>query len=171
MMNCTVRCLALIFAACLFAQIGCQSSANNNTMARGFGWSHYGEKVETTAKPVAISTLAGGEKDTVLRGTISEVCLHKGCWMTLRDEHGDEVFVMCKDHSFFVPRNAAGREIVVHGWAERSVVSVDALRHFAEDAGRSAQEIAMITEPQERITFYADSVLIKGFGLEKPHTE
>ena len=50
---------------------------------------------------------------------------------------------------------------MVDGWAYREMVSVDELKHFAEDAGEPAEEIAKITKPEERITFMADGVLIE----------
>jgi hypothetical protein len=35
------------------------------------------------------------------------------------------------------------------------------LKHYAEDAGKSADEIALITEPSYDVNFIADGVIIK----------
>lgn len=134
-------------------------------------WSTYGEQPMGPGDAVAIGALAGGEKNIVVHGVITDVCKVKGCWMRMKDDSGDELFVRFKDYGFFVPRNAAGRNVVVHGWTERSLISVAELRHYAEDAHKSAAEIAAITQPQMQTTFFADSVMIEGKGLDKPHVQ
>ena len=72
-----------------------------------------------------------------------------------------EMTVKFKDYGFFVPKNASGKAAVIDGWAYKELVSVDELKHFAEDAGQSQEEIAKITKPEERVTFMADGVLIE----------
>ncbi len=91
---------------------------------------------------------------------INSVCSKKGCWMRLATGE-EEVFVKFKDYGFFVPLDAEG-EAVVEGKAYLEVVSVDELQHMAEDAGKSKEEIATITEPKREMRFMADGVLIKG---------
>jgi len=83
----------------------------------------------------------------------------------------DEMFVRFQDYAFFVPRNAAGHNVVMHGTAQLQTTSVEELRHYAQDAGKSPEEIAAITEPETRVTFFADSVYIEGAGLAAPHQE
>ncbi len=133
------------------------------------GWARFGVP-NVPSTPAASPTVSIGAlddaADTILvEGTIQEVCQTKGCWMTLRDDSGDEVLVRFRDYAFFVPRNAMGRQALVTGRADYQTLSVEALRHLAEDAGKSAAEIAKITEPRESITFTADSVWIQGPGL------
>lgn len=95
-----------------------------------------------------------------LTGEIESCCQAKGCWMTMPLSADKEMMVKFKDYGFFVPRNAAGKPATIEGWAYREIVAVDELRHYAEDAGDSEEEINKITEPEERITFMADGVLI-----------
>jgi hypothetical protein len=47
------------------------------------------------------------------------------------------------------------------GYATVDTVDVEMLRHFAEDAGKSQDEIDAITEPEYELTFEATGVLIK----------
>jgi hypothetical protein len=42
-----------------------------------------------------------------------------------------------------------------------SETSVEELRHYAEDAGKSQEEIEAITEPKKTYSFVADGVLLK----------
>ncbi len=91
---------------------------------------------------------------------INDVCKKKGCWMSLALPGGKESFVKFKDYAFFVPLNAAGQEAVVSGKAFVSETSVEQLRHYAKDGGKSEAEIAQITKPEIEYKFLADGVLI-----------
>ena len=148
--------------------VGCQSTATVAPGALEGYWSHYGDPTPHHGRPVAISQLRGDEQDVVIRGTINEICQTKGCWITVHDQTGEELFVRFRNYAFFVPRNATDRNVVLHGWAEKQEDSVELLRHYAEDAGRTPEEIAAITEPEVRITFFANTLLIEGAGLDAP---
>ncbi|GAB4159766.1 MAG: hypothetical protein Tsb0033_14750 [Winogradskyella sp.] len=103
---------------------------------------------------------AGDTINAKMTGKINEVCSKKGCWMTLDMGNDKEVMVRFKDYGFFMPLNAEG-EVVVNGKAFVEETSVDELRHYAEDAGKSEEEIAAITEPKFEYKFLADGVLLK----------
>ena len=93
---------------------------------------------------------------------IKEVCSKKGCWMTLPAGNDDEtIMVRFKDYGFFMPLDAAGKEVIVAGKAFVNEVSVADLKHYAEDAGKSSEEIANITEPAMEFAFEANGVLLK----------
>lgn len=92
---------------------------------------------------------------------VNEVCQAKGCWMTLNLEDGNEIMVKFKDYGFFMPKDIAGKEVVINGKAFVSEVSVDEQRHYAEDAGKTKEEIALIIEPKKTYSFEADGVLLK----------
>lgn len=93
---------------------------------------------------------------------IIDVCSKKGCWMTLPGETEDKnIMVRFKDYGFFVPLDASGNEVIVEGKAYVNKVSVADLKHYAEDAGKSEEEIAKITEPKIEYAFEANGVLIK----------
>ena len=163
--------LSIVAAACMVA---CQAGTPMDAAADA-GWSHYGpaEGGMTAGhhgSTVALGAIGGDETDVVVEGTITDVCQKKGCWMRVADG-ADELFVRFKDYGFFVPMNATGRRVAFHGTAEAKVVPVDELRHYAEDAGKSPEEIARITAPETRVTFYADSVYIEGTDLDPPYAE
>jgi hypothetical protein len=103
--------------------------------------------------------------NVVLTAKVSEVCQAKGCWMNLVDPAtGDSLntlFVQFQDYGFFMPKDIAGREVVIEGVAYTEETSVEDLRHYAEDAGKSAEEIAAITEPVKEKKFMATGVLLK----------
>lgn len=92
--------------------------------------------------------------------TIKEVCQKKGCWMQVALDQDKSSFVRFKDYGFFAPMNAGGHEVVMQGKAFVSVVSIDELKHYAKDAGKSEDEIAAITEPKVTYAFEADGIAI-----------
>jgi hypothetical protein len=103
---------------------------------------------------------AGDTVPTKMRAKIVEVCSSKGCWMTLDMDGENEVMVKFKDYGFFMPLNAEG-EVVVNGKAFVTETPVEELRHYAEDAGKSQEEVEAITEPKFEYRFEADGVLLK----------
>mgnify|MGYP000906839552 FL=1 len=106
------------------------------------------------------SLKAGDTLDIKLATKINEICQNKGCWMTLDLGNDENAFVKFKDYGFFVPMNAQKREAIVEGKAFVEETSVEELKHYAEDEGKSANEIAKITEPKTEYKFLAHGVLI-----------
>ncbi|WP_306351039.1 DUF4920 domain-containing protein [Flavobacterium sp. '19STA2R22 D10 B1'] len=103
------------------------------------------------------------EGDTIavkFKSKIHEVCKKKGCWMSLELPDEKEAFVRFKDYAFFVPMNAANEDAIVNGKAFVSVETVEQLKHYAKDGGKSQAEIDKITEPKVTYAFQADGVLI-----------
>lgn len=106
--------------------------------------------------------LKKGDSITVqFKSTIKSVCKKKGCWMNMELAGEDVSFVKFRDYAFFVPLNADKSEAILNGKAFVDVVSVDELKHYAKDGGKSAAEIAKITKPEVTYSFLADGVYIK----------
>jgi hypothetical protein len=72
----------------------------------------------------------------------------------------EEAMIKFKDYGFFMPKDLAGKEVIVSGVAFVEEVSVEEQRHYAEDAGKTAEEIAAITEPKRTLSFISNGVLI-----------
>ncbi len=82
--------------------------------------------------------------------------------MDVKLSDDSDMKVTFREYGFFVPtENLEGRQVVFTGTAKRELVSVEDLRHFAEDAGKSEAEVAAITQPREELRFVADGVLLK----------
>jgi hypothetical protein len=103
-------------------------------------------------------------KDSVqvkLTANVASVCQVKGCWMELPLTDKEKMRVRFKEYAFFVPKDATGKTTVVEGWAKKYTTSVEELRHYAEDAGKTKEEIAAITKPETGLAFEANGVLLK----------
>ena len=125
----------------------------------------FGEKISKgkiiPANEVASKVGNKQELDLRVSGEIKEVCQMKGCWMTMDLGNGESMRITFKDYAFFVPKDSDGSQAIVEGVAKKEEQSVATLRHYAEDAGKSEEEIAEITEPQQTLVFEAAGVLIK----------
>lgn len=102
--------------------------------------------------------------NVIMTGKVGEVCQTKGCWMTITDPAAateGEIFVQFHDYGFFMPKDLGGSEVIIEGKAYMNVTTVEELKHFAEDEGKSAEEIAAITEPAMEKKFMATGVQVK----------
>lgn len=103
-----------------------------------------------------------GSTHAKLEGTILSTCAKKGCWMEMTTGDDDTLFVQFKDYGFFVPTEGAeGKHVIIEGEAFFDTLTVEQLQHYAEDAGKSAEEIAEITEEEYNIAFTAEGVIIQ----------
>lgn len=125
-----------------------------------------GSKFEI-GKPLAMADLVQkvatdkGASGIVIEGKITEVCQKKGCWMNIEKGDGTTMMVRFKDYGFFMPFDCSGKTAIMHGNAYMDTVSVEDLRHYAEDAGKTEEEIAKITESKLELAFEADGVVLK----------
>ena len=124
---------------------------------------YYGEKINPK-NTVTLSGLINHAKEKSLakvNATILSSCPKKGCWMQVQIET-DTILVTFKDYGFFVPKKGLeNKKVVLEGYVKQDTISVKMLRHYAEDAGKSIEEIASITEPAMEFAFEANGVLLK----------
>jgi len=92
---------------------------------------------------------------------INDVCAKKGCWMVLDLGNDQTMRVTFKDYGFFVPKDASGKLATIQGVAKIDTTDVATLKHYAEDAAASQEEIDAITEPEINYSFEAVGVIIK----------
>lgn len=149
-------CTALLFA--------CGNPPADTTAETGEPQS-FGEKITADGAITHADVLAKlSEADSVkvkFTGQVESVCQTKGCWMNITDGNADnDIFVKFKDYGFFMPKDIAGRDVIMEGYVYREMTSVEELKHYAEDEGLSQEEIDAITEPTEELKFMADGVLL-----------
>jgi hypothetical protein len=96
-----------------------------------------------------------------IEGKIEEVCQKKGCWMNVKVGEEQSMRIRFKDYGFFVPKDASGKTAVFDGIAYNDTIPVNELKHYAEDEGKSKEEIEKITKPEISVSFEARGVIIK----------
>ncbi|WP_320815563.1 DUF4920 domain-containing protein [Flavobacterium sp.] len=102
----------------------------------------------------------GDTIDVKFTSKINDICQKKGCWMNVALENDNTTFVKFKDYAFFVPMNAENKDVVVEGKAYVSIESVDDLKHYAKDAGKTQASIDSIIAPKTTYSIMANGVLI-----------
>jgi len=162
--------LLAFIALSLFA---CKNDKQNspkevNEVTKETAYTSIGREI-IASDAIAASSMANHYKamnvgDTIqskMIAKVNEVCQAKGCWMKLDLENGEQVMVKFKDYGFFMPKDIAGKEVIINGKAFVNEMSVDEQQHYAEDAGKTAEEVAAITTPKKTFSFEADGVLLK----------
>ena len=147
----------------------CNSSVQNQQSsfeeATGEAGGLYGEKISkenAISGPKLLTMLE--EKDSVwvtMKATIVSNCQTSGCWMDLDLGTGELVKVTFKDYAFVIPIDSKGKTATVEGYAARTIVPVDLLKHYAEDEGKSQEEIDAINQPDTTFMFEAIGVIIE----------
>ncbi|MEO7922747.1 MAG: DUF4920 domain-containing protein [Chitinophagaceae bacterium] len=152
--------LFTLFVAGLAFTVNAQPPAGD---AKPGEW--YGEKVNTVgAIPIndIVAKLNSGAEfgDVKITAKITEVCPKKGCWLKLELTDGSTATVKMKDYGFFLPVSAVGKTVVIDGEVKLKTTSVAELKHYAEDAKKSKEEIAAITQPQKEVRVTAKGIVV-----------
>lgn len=131
----------------------------------------YGEKMKSAAdETVCIKEVFDHPKDydgkfVRISGQVASVCAAKGCWMKLTYPGAtDTLFVKfsCPVKGRLIPMDAAGRLAIVEGTFTAGEISEAEARHYAEDAGKSPEEVAKIVGPQKQLRISAPAARVCG---------
>lgn len=125
----------------------------------------YGENFTTDSvmTVAALTTLmqTTNEAQVVVEGTVNGVCKSEGCWLTLENKSGEELFIEIKDKAFHLPFNVEGKHAIVKGVVTKSQISVAELQAEAKEEGKSEAEIQAITAPKEEITMETTGLILQ----------
>lgn len=170
-----------ILATLVFAFVSCKNQAEQTVTTEPeseITYSNFGADIiaenainQTEMLDKFINLKEGDTIPVKFKSTILDVCQKKGCWMSMDLEGDKDAFVRFTDYGFFVPLDASQQESIVEGRAFLSVVTVDELKHYAKDGGKSQEEIDAITEPKITYAIQADGVLIQDRITEESTTE
>lgn len=124
----------------------------------------YGEKITADgAMNIADMPAKLGKDDSFdgkIKAKIVEVCPQKGCWLKLQVNDSTTAMVKMKDYGFFLPVAAKGKTVVIDGETKMKTISVAELKHYAEDAKKSKEEIDAITKPEKEIRVMAKGIVV-----------
>ncbi len=127
----------------------------------------YGEVKVDVSKAMSVEDMLADfatkkdETEYTFEGKILEVCSKAGCWINVDKRDGETFMVRFKDHFTIPTETMANSSAYSHGIAYWDTVSVEMLQHFAEDAGKSQEEIDKITEARYELGFEADGITLK----------
>jgi len=95
-----------------------------------------------------------------IKGKVAEVCKAEGCWIRVQKKDGSTMMVRAKDHAFLMPENIVGKTVLIEGNATVKETSEQMRKHYAEDAGKSKEEIAKIKGSEKNVEFAAKGVKV-----------
>jgi len=133
--------------------------------AQNMGKSYGPEKVDVS-KSVEVKDVVKGieSKNERLEFTFEaplvEICQAAGCWVSVDKGNGETFRVRFKDHFTIPVKTKPGTKAYFHGYAYWDEISVEMQKHFADDAGRSKEEIGKITAPKKEMCFEADGIVL-----------
>lgn len=150
--------LACMIAATSFAQAQPPKGAAKNG-------DHYGANIRTEdAKDIkelpALVKDDESKKPIKVKGKVLDVCSKKGCWAKVQIDDNTTAFVKMKDYAFFLPMAVKGKTVVIDGDAYVETTSVEELKHYAQDAKKTQEEIDAITEPSKQIRITASGIKV-----------
>jgi hypothetical protein len=158
----------IVIACSILALASCKKEEKVQEMKSDVAYASFGDSISAEnalSKEEVLATYAKMAKgDTVavkFKSKIKAVCKEKGCWMNLDLPDEKEVFVKFKDYAFFVPTDSKDEEVIISGKAYVSVESVEDLKHYAKDGGKSQAAIDSIVAPKTKYSLMADGVLIQ----------
>jgi hypothetical protein len=158
---------ATVLAACS-SEPKQSTSADSTTVETAMGkFDAYGEVI--TPDSAIDATLLVAEMgnaptyDAKIKGTVVDVCVKKGCWMSVELGNGEMMRVTFKDYGFFVPADKekmVGQNVIIQGTAKFETITVADQKHYAEDGGESKEVIDAIKEDKNELSFEAIGVLV-----------
>src|SRR5262245_7922684 len=124
----------------------------------------YGKYSEEGMTPISVNDLekkmTDNKFDGKIKGKVVEVCQTMGCWAKVQKDEGSTIMIKVKDHEFATPKDIVGKTVVVEGKAEVKETSVAMLKHYAEDAGKSKEEIEKIKDPKKEVIMMVKGVKV-----------
>lgn len=121
----------------------------------------YGRPRALDTAPLTLAAAASEAnvgKALAVQAPAAEVCQNKGCWMVLT-EGARSIRVTFQDYAFFVPKDIAGKTVVVEGVLSRKLLSAEEAKHYAEESGVPSTAPA---GPREEWSLVATSVVVPG---------
>jgi hypothetical protein len=158
------RVIVLMFSIGFLAACNTQTTTELRATENIKGTAVYGDSI-LNGNIIDLSAISTAMKDETkmnmtIRGKVNEVCEKKGCWLIMKLSNGDDMRVTFKDYKIFLPKDVTGKEVILDGFVYSDTTSIEKQRHYAEDAGKSAAEIAKITTPKKQLAFEAKGVVV-----------
>ena len=129
--------------------------------AKGVVYGQVSSQESSAIAPDEINAkLVDNQYQGLVKAKVVEVCKAEGCWIKVQKIDGTAMMVRAKDHAFLMPENIVGKTVLIEGSATVKEVSEEMRRHYAEDAGKSKKEIALIKGSEKDVQFAAKGVKV-----------
>ena len=154
----------ILFAAILFTAFTANAQETHDKekvqAAKGVVYGKVSDEKEVVQVDELKNKLVDEKFEGQVKGKVVEVCQAEGCWIRIQRADGTSMMVRAKDHAFLMPANIVGKTVVIEGSAVIKEVSEEMRKHYAEDAGKSKEEIAKIKGSEKDVQFAAKGVKV-----------
>ena len=151
----------LLLSACLLSVLAVQAQDKEKVpAAKGVVYGVVSEEKEPVSPDDIKAKLVKDQFAGQVKAKVVEVCKAEGCWIKVRKKDGSSMMVRAGNHAFLMPENIVGRTVLIDGNATVKEVSEEMRKHYAEDAGKSKEEIAAIKGAEKDVQFTAKGVKV-----------
>ena len=151
----------VIFASLILLAIGARAQDKEKVpAAKGVVYGAVSDKEKAIAAEEIKNKLVNDQFEGQIKAKVVEVCKAEGCWIKVERKDGSPMMVRAKNHAFLMPENIVGKTVLIEGNATIKEISEDMRKHYAEDAGKSKEEIAKIKGSEKDVQFAAKGVKV-----------
>lgn len=150
----------LAFAALLLLAVGANAQEEKVPAAKGVVYGTVSKESNPIAPDEIKNKLVNNQFEGQVKAKVTDVCKAEGCWIKVQKADGTSMMVRAKDHKFLMPESIVGKTVLIEGAATVKETSEEMRRHYAEDAGKSRDEIAKIKGPEKDVQFAAKGVKV-----------
>ena len=151
----------IFFSALILIAFGAQAQDKEKTQAaKGVVYGVVAEENSPVSPDEIKDKLVDDVFQGQVKGKVAEVCKAEGCWIRLEKADGSNMMVRVKNHAFLMPENIVGKTVLVEGTAVVKTETEEMRKHYAEDAGKSKEEIAKIKGAKKDVQFSATGVKV-----------
>jgi hypothetical protein len=151
----------ILFAALFMIALGAQAQDKEKTQAaKGVVYGVVNDETNPVTTDDLKAKLVDDKFQGQVKGKVVEVCKAEGCWIRLERADGTNMMVRVKNHAFLMPENIVGKNVLIEGNAVVKTETEEMRKHYAEDAGKSKEEIAKIKGALKDVQFSATGVKV-----------
>lgn len=151
----------IVLAAFLLFALGANAQEKEKVQAApGVVYGTISNEVNPVTPDDIKAKLVNNEFNGQIKAKVTDVCKAEGCWIKVQKADGTLMMVRAKDHKFLMPENIVGKTVLIEGAATVKETSEEMRKHYAEDAGKSKEEIAKIKGPEKDVQFAATGVKV-----------
>lgn len=150
-----------LFSALILLAVGAAAQEKEKVQAaKGVVYGIVSEEAKPISPDEIKSKLVNDQFDGQVKAKVTEVCKAEGCWIKVQKADGTSMMVRAKDHKFLMPENIVGKTVLIEGNATVKETTEEMRKHYAEDAGKSKEEIAKIKGSEKDVQFAARGVKV-----------
>ena len=149
------------FSAFILIALGATAQEKEKVQAaKGVVYGEVSNQDKSIAADELKTKLVNDQYEGQIKAKVVEVCKAEGCWIKVARKDGSGMMVRAKDHKFLMPENIVGKTVLIEGAATIKETTEEMRKHYAEDAGKSKEEIAKIKGSEKDVQFAAKGVKV-----------